>query len=316
MGPVTHIRISASRLKTLKDCSLLFWYTEIQRLPERTHHKTLQGSCIHSLFECLLNPKRVAVLRAILKDGFSLTAHPVVARFIRFYDAKHGIAPYEMEAMEGMLRVAFLTIKPHFDIYFAALDAGQPAPFRYYTEKRFQMQVGEATMSGFIDLLLVWPDRALVIDLKSQGKKWTVAEVPHNVQAILYQLACLREFGLIPAVDFVMVRHAPSKRYPRMHLQSVAAPSRAHLAGLETYIESMYGVVNQFGMEEALSHPHDSISFCEKVCQFREPFTYWARVKRDAPETVIKTYRAPVEVEEDEELVERKHEGCLVRWRG
>ncbi len=312
------IRISASRLKTFKECQLTFWYQDVERLPSKTHHKTLQGSCLHSLFECILHPKRVSILRAILRDGFALAAHPVVERFIRFYDARHGIAPYEMSAMESMLQVAFQTIKPHFDTLFAALDAGQPAPFTYHTEKRFQMQVGQATISGFIDLLLVWPDRALVIDLKTQARKWTVADVPNNVQAALYALATYRELGLLAATDFVMVRHAPSPRYPRMHLQSVAAPSKAHLAGLEAYVETMYGVVNQLTLDQARQHPHASSSFCEKVCGYHKPFDYWAVVKRADPTVALKTYlfdRAPTEVAEDEQVVLKRHEGCI-HWRG
>ncbi len=313
------IRVSASRLKTFKECQLAFWYQDVERLPSKTHHKTLQGSCVHSLFECLLAPKRVLTLRAILRDGFTLAAHPVVERFIRLYDARHGIAPYEMSAMEEMLQVAFGTIKPHFDTLFAALDTGQPAPFTYTTEKRFQMQVGQATISGFIDLLLVWPDRALVIDLKTQARKWTVADVPNNVQAALYALATYRELGLLAATDFVMVRHAPSKRYPLMHLQSVAAPSKAHLAGLEAYVEAMYGVVNQLTLEQAAQHPHASFSFCEKVCGYHKPFDYWALVKRADPTVTIKTFmldNAPKEVAADEELVKKHHAGCLSAWRG
>lgn len=313
------IRVSASRLKTLKECSLLFWYQERERLPERTHHKTRQGSCIHSIFECLLNPKRAAVLRAILHDGFFLVAHPALVRFIQLYDAKYGIAPYEIHAMEGMLQVTFIAIKPYFDPYFAALDAGESAPFRYYTEKRFQMEVGEAVMSGFIDLLLVWPDRARVIDLKSQAKKWTVVDVSNNVQAAIYALATYREFGFLAATDFVMVRHAPTKRHPRLHLQSVEAPSRVHLAGLESYIESMYGAVNQFSMEDALSHPHDDLGFCERVCQFNRPFSYWAVVKKADHSEIVSTHLAenkPSAMGEDEIVEERTHKGCLIRWRG
>ncbi len=313
------IRVSASRLQTLKDCSMLFWYQEICKLPQSTHHKTRQGSCVHSIAECLLTPKRAAALRAILREGFSFALCPAIKRFILSYDAKHGIAPYDMDAMEDMLKVLFLTIKTHFDAYFAALDAGQPAPFRYYIEKRFQIQIGDATISGFIDLLLIWPDRALVIDYKSKAKKWTVAEVPNNVQAALYQRACYHEFNLIPDVDFVMVRHMPSKRYPKLHLQSVAAPSIAHLIGLEVYISKMYGSVNQFTLEDALAHPHCDEGFCLRVCGFHKPFSYWARVKKTTPTEVIETYldgKQPINVAEDESLLIKQHPGCMIKWHG
>ncbi len=315
------IRVSASRLKTLKECTVSFWYQEIVNLPEATHWKTKVGSLVHLLFECCLNPRRASLLRAALKDDtWRATDQPELARFIRWQLHRMGVTLSSVDEVSELLRVAFLAIKPHFDAYFAVLDAGQPAPFAYYTERRFKMQVGEATMSGFIDLLLVWPDRALVIDLKSQREKWVRADVPNNVQAIIYQLACLREFGFVPPVEFIMLRHPPSKRFPHNHIQSVAAPSRAHLMGLESYVESMYGVVNRFTAEDALAHPHDDEGFCIRVCQFYKPFTYWARVKQgDAARVPLETYLPadkPETVAEGEELVPMEHKGCIARWRG
>ncbi len=315
----TPIRISASRLKTFKECQLTFWYQDVERLPSATHWKTKVGTVVHLLFECCLHPRRAALLREALKDDtWRASQRRELERFICWQLRRHDITLSSVDEVSELLRVAFIAIKPHFDTLFAALDAGQPAPFTYHTEKRFQMQVGQATISGFIDLLLVWPDRALVIDLKTQARKWTVADVPNNVQAALYALATYRELGLLAATDFVMVRHAPSKRYPLMHLQSVAAPSKAHLAGLEAYVETMYGVVNQLTLDQARQHPHASSSFCEKVCGYHKPFDYWAVVKRADPTVALKTYlfdRAPTEVAEDEQVVLKRHEGCI-HWRG
>lgn len=308
------IRVSASRLKTLKECSLKFYYEEVVGLPDAGHHKARQGDCMHAVFEHLMHPKRIERLKVILKEGFTLARYPSIERYVRLYDAKHQIAPYEMADMEGMVQVWFEGVKPHL-----VNAAGEfTMPDKMLREHRFQMQVGAAVMSGFIDLLLIWGDRAVCLDAKSQRDKFVRADVPNNVQAALYQLACQREFNLIPAVEFILLRHAPSKRYPRMHIQRVEAPSLTHLRGLEGYIESMYGVVNQFGMEEALAHPHDSRNFCEKVCPFYRPFVYWARVKRgDQSGVPIETYllaHPPLEVPSDEELVKLEHRGCLARW--
>ncbi len=314
------IRVSASRLKTFKECSVKFWYEEYVNLPEETHWKTKVGSIVHLLFECCLNPRRAALLRAALKDDtWRAGQFPTLARFILWQLRRFEVTLSSVDEVSELLRVAFIAIKPHFDLYFAALDAGEPLPFTYHTEKRFQMQVGEATMSGFIDLLLVWSDRALVMDLKTQREKFTRADVPNNIQAAIYQLACKREFGFVPAVEFIMLRHPPSKRYPVMHIQRVEAPSLAHLAGLEVYIEGMFSVVNALTEEQALSHPHDDEGFCKRVCQYHKPFTYWARVKRDDPKrTPIETYllaRKPEKVAKDETLVPMQHAGCVARWR-
>lgn len=299
----------------MKECTTKFWYEDIVLLPDAGHHKARQGDCMHRVAEYLMDPKRVERLKTILKEGFTLAAYPSIERYIRLYDAKHQIAPYYMEDMEGMVQVWFEGVKPHL------LNAqGEfTLPTRMLREHRFKMQVGEATMSGFIDLLLLWPDRALCLDAKSQRDKFTRAEVPNLVQAAIYQLACYREFDFIPAVEFILLRHAPSKRYPKLHVQRVEAPSRAHLVGLETYVQSMYRVVNRFGLEEALEHPHDDRSFCERVCRFYAPFTYWARVKVSEPSQILDTYtqeQKPIKVEEGETLVQMEHKGCVARWRG
>ena len=52
------IRISASRVKTLWDCSLKFYYQEVLGLPDSTHWKTKVGSVTHLVFECMMRKTR------------------------------------------------------------------------------------------------------------------------------------------------------------------------------------------------------------------------------------------------------------------
>ncbi len=305
------IRVSASRVKTFKECQLKFYYEDVVQLPDAGHHKARQGDCMHKVAEHLMHPKRIERLKVILKDGFTLARYPQIERYIRLYDLKHQIGPYYMEDMEGMIQVAFEGIKPHLTNEKGELVL----PDRLLREHRFKMKVGKATMSGFIDLLLIWPDRAVVLDHKSQKEKFTRAEVPNNIQAAIYQLACHRDFGFVPAVEFILLRHAPSKRYPKLHIQRVEPPSPAHLRGLEAYIEEMHGVVNRLTLEQAAQNPHRDEGFCLRVCQFLKPFTYWARLKDGE---IIDTYldgKQPLAVEEGETLVQRRHLGCAARWR-
>ncbi len=305
------IRVSASRVKTFKECQLKFYYEDVVQLPDAGHHKARQGDCMHKVAEHLMHPKRIERLKTILKDGFTLARYPQIERYIRLYDLKHQIGPYDLEDMEGMVQVWFEGVKPYL-----LNDKGEfTLPERMLREHRFKMKVGKATMSGFIDLLLLWPDRALCMDAKSQRDKFPRADVPNNIQAAIYALACQREFGFIPAVEFILLRHAPSKRYPKLHIQRVEPPSPAHLRGLEVYIEEMHGVVNRLTLEQATQSPHADVGFCERVCQFRKPFTYWARLKDGG---TIDTYldgKQPATVGEGETLVQRRHEGCLARWR-
>jgi hypothetical protein len=310
---MTHpIRISASRLKQLKECTMAFYLKEVVRLPDSSHWKARLGTLAHLVFECVLHPRRAALLERILRaEAFQIEDYPALVRLVEWQFRREDITLSSVAEVGELLQVAFHWVKP----YFINAEGVFTPPPRYYREHEFKLVVGDAVVKGYIDLLMVWEDRALVGDLKSQREKWTRADVPNNVQAAIYALATYREFGLIPAVEFIMLRHPPSKRCPRNHIQRVEAPSPMALVGLEDYIESMYRVVNQFSYEDACSHPHDDEGFCTRVCQFHKPFTYHAVLKDGE---VVRTYletQTP-EVKKGETLEQRRHEGCLLRWRG
>lgn len=312
------VRISASRLKTLNQCSLKFWYEEFLRIPSKTHHKTHQGSAIHKVFELLMAPKRLPLFRALVLAPTTAPIPVSVSRFFRSYDACHGMAPYEMADMLAMLRVAFIGIRPYF---VDSAGAYSPPP-RVLNEHRFQFELEEATISGFIDLLLVWPDRAVVIDLKSQGKKFSAKELADNVQSVIYQLATHRETGFVPTVDFILLRHGPTPRTPLLYLQRVDPLSVGALGGLSQYLVDMYRVVNDFTFEDAVSSPLLDEGFCLRVCPHRQPSDYWALVPKEDPTvlTPLKTYpldKPPTGDTYDattQVLVKRSHHGCWARW--
>lgn len=309
-----HIRISASRLKTLQHCSLRFYYESIVKVPSPQHHKTSQGSCIHRLFELLMHPKRRPRFMLLLGLAGELEASSSLLRYIRIYDHYHGIAPYEMDAMVDMLRVAFLGIRSYF------MDGDHyRAPPRFFNEYRFQFQLGDATISGVIDLLILWEDRAIVIDLKSQGAKFKRADLPELPQAIMYQLAVQREFNLIPTVEFIMLRHPPTERNPELHIQRVAPHSSDVLVGLSEHLEHMYQVVNDFTLEEALTNPCDDEGFCQRVCPYLRAFEYNAVVYADDPtQTPLRTYlldKPCHSLDTGEVLIRFRHGGCA-KWGG
>lgn len=308
------IRVSSSRLKTLTHCSLEFYYQEILKLPQSIHPRTQQGSCIHAIFEHIMHPKRLKFFKALMEMQTSVHNIPSIARYIRFYGYKHFMDPYEMPVMLDMLNIAFEGIRRHF---VDAEGKWSPPP-KWYNEKRFQLQVGQATISGFIDLLLVWEDRAIVIDLKSQRERFTKAELPNNIQSIMYMLSSHQEYGMIPTVDFILLRHPPTNRQPSRHIQRVDPFTESHLTGLRAYICHMYPIVNNFGIKEAMINPSDDYGFCTRVCHFHKPFDYYALVKKTDPSVILSTFlvdKVPQTIQDDEMLVEKRHEGCVFRWR-
>lgn len=331
---VKPIRISASRLKTLTSCTMLFYYQEIQRLPSSSHWKTRVGSAVHSVFECIMHPRRRALFKQIIESAtFNAYDHPSILRYIRWYIAREDIPLSSVEEISELLNVAFLGIRRHF-----INSKGEYAPPpRFVNEHRFQLKVGEATMSGFIDLLILWgdtspesegggsvfiPSGAIVIDLKTQGQKFTRAELPSNGQAIIYQLCVYKEWGIVPAVEFILLRHGPTVRTPDKHIQRVEPPSLAALLGLEDYISSTYDRVNQFSLEDALSAPNPDIGFCTRVCGYYKPFPYWVVCSPSDPQglTPLSSHlsldlasKASYPIE-GSTILERRHAGCMSRW--
>jgi hypothetical protein len=321
------IRISASRLKTLWSCSLQFYYQEILGLPENVHWKTKVGSCVHSTFECIMRkgrPSRLAIFSAAMVSGtIHLRDHPSLIRFVNWQLRREGIDDkVTVDDIEELLRVAFLGIRPYFITTDADLNTTYTPPPDYRNEQRFQMTLPSgAVMSGFIDLLLLWPDRAVCIDLKTQAKKFPRDELPSNVQATIYQLATFREHGLIPTVDFVLVRHAPTTKTPDKHIQRVAPPSEVTLAGLIQYIDHIYVTVNQLTYEQALACPNPDEGFCLRVCTHYAPHPYWEVCAQDDSEG-LKPLSKHLSLDKANEVaysgghrvIERRFQGCAVRW--
>jgi hypothetical protein len=177
-------------------------------------------------------------------------------------------------------------------------------------------------ISGFIDLLLLWPDSAVCVDLKSQREKFVRAELPSNVQAAIYQLACQKEHGWIPTVDFILLRHAPTGKTPDKHIQRVSPPSSVTLVGLEGYINSLYERVNHFTWEDALSAPTEDFGFCSRVCTHYSPHPYWIVCKPDDLEgkSPLSSHLS-LDVAEKAAygcgyiVMERQFKGCAARWR-
>ncbi len=322
------IRVSASRLKTLTECSLKFHYQEVEWLPQSTHWKTRAGSVTHLVFECVMNqrrPKRLALFKSIMETpSFNLLNHPALVRFTAWQLRREGIAAQCSVADIGqLLDVAWLGLRPHFTSTVDGKLVYAPPP-RYVNEHRFQIKLSSgAVISGFIDLLLVWPDRAIVIDLKTQAAKFPQAELPSNVQGAMYQLVCYREEGFVPTVEFLMLRHPPGPRSPEKHIQRVAPPSVTTLAGLEVYVDAIYARVNAFTLEDALSNASSDTHYCQFKCGYLRPFTYWVVCSAEDP-TGSRPISSHLVLDEatvacddagnGATVLERRHPGCMLRW--
>ncbi len=308
------IKISASRVKTLCQCSHLFYLQEFQKLPQRRWAKTSIGSATHAILEFLLAPKRHKKLEQIILNGFNIDNYPNVTRYLRFYNEnKESIEPYSAKEIGDLVNVGFLGIRKYF------LDSkGQFKIPKYYTEKRFQLTIGKLVISGFIDLLISLDDKtAVIIDFKSQGQKFKKADLPENIQALIYQMAVKEEMGLDSHTEFILLRHGPTKQTPDKHLQITPGASPPQLNGLKVYLSSLYEQVNGgFGLQESLVAPCKDWGFCKNVCTYFNEFQYQS-VRKKLDNTLVKNFMLDEKVKVcDDEFIEiRVSKACPVAKR-
>ena len=69
MSKTKPVYLSASRLKTVKMCSWLYWCKYHERLPDKSNDGASRGTVCHLIFECLGKPSRQHYYDAILKNN-------------------------------------------------------------------------------------------------------------------------------------------------------------------------------------------------------------------------------------------------------
>jgi hypothetical protein len=295
------IRVSASRIKSLSKCSYKFYLNEIEKLPETTHPKTIVGSICHSIFECLKRPRHRKYYDTIVKTG-TLNGTPF-KRLVKMWQTKHNIDQVLINDIDAMIMVAL----KHTDFYH------KNATKIFDPEHEFKMELKTGIVKGFIDDMAFFETGGKIRDYKSQKEKFTKKELESEMQATIYQLYVWKKFNIFAEVEFVMLRHAPTPKHPTLHLQVVPPKTAVQLKGFEIYLEHMGTVFKNFGLDDAYADfaaddPRRK-SFCEYVCQFKNPFEYQCVTKDGA---LVKNYflNDSISLKEGEKLEIRKHLGC------
>jgi len=280
---------------------MAFYFKHVLMLPDKTHWKTLVGSNHHNVIEYMLKPKRRARLDAILEDGFSFAANPEIERYCLMWRDHYKLDLWDHQNVEDMLRLTFSTLKPF-------IKEGQ-----FKSEQRFEIKLGEATGSGYIDILTLGDD-ARILDMKTKGKKFTQKELSENVQAMMYSWYYYETYGKLVPVHFILTRFPPTKKDPGRHIQTVMPPTEAQIDGFKEYVKHLYKVMNEFGLQDAYSNWHADEGFCLRVCQLRNSFEYIS-IKKKGTDKFVGNYlmdQAP-EPKDDEYAEKARHPGCP-RW--
>lgn len=292
--------LSASRLKTFLDCSWLFWQTYMEKVPEKVWAKTLQGSLVHIILECLSRPRHKALLDFVLRER-TVYESPALRRLIRRFRWRNPNLTDEIIA--DLDKLVFVALEHDF----LCANAKQVLP----PEHEFLIDFGDFSIKGFMDRVVIHDNVAIIRDYKTQSRRFTPDQLELNLQAFFYQTAIKRQFGLPATVEFIMLRFPPTKRDPSKHLQRVAPFTDAQMEGFRYYLGYLNQEVNALTVETAKRNfkaDHDR-GFCDRVCSLRHPKDYQAVLKGGK---VVRG--APVEEEitlaEGETLEVRRYKGC------
>jgi hypothetical protein len=258
--------LSASKINTLNQCSFLFYAKYILRVPDNAGENANRGTVVHTVFECLINPRHRHHYDAIIAQNGIPPSSPVL-KLIRKNTKKFAIdTPEHLEMIRDMVLVGL-----KFDFFVkGGTVIGK--------EMKVKLEGKNYKLTGYIDLAAKMADgTALVRDYKSSKAKFAKADLSNNIQGLAYSLAMKRLYNMNSLVQFVFVR------FPKAPNQEVSF-SEAELSGFESYLEWLGEWLKDYDINRAKSdYAADDFKrrfFCGSdtpgkwICSMRKPCVY------------------------------------------
>ena len=228
--------LSASTIKSIEDCSWLYYAKKILKFPDPGNAGSSRGSTCHLVFEMLMNPRHRHHFDLMMKRG-GLEASPALVRLVKKHLTNYGInAPEHYELMKEMIWVGLN------NDFYGPKDAKFEEP-----EKEFLLEGKGYRVRGFIDKCYEKDGKAQILDYKSSKGKFSGSELENNIQAYTYTLAAKKL--LWPGVKDVSVKFL-FLRFPQNPIQEVKVTDE-QLKGFEKYLAYLYKIVNNFDEQQA-----------------------------------------------------------------
>jgi hypothetical protein len=333
--------LSASRIKTLQQCSWKYWCNYKLKLPDKSNDGASRGWICHLIFELLGEARHKKHYDLIIKKGSIFKCEPV--KRLTMYHARR----LNVHDDENLELIDKMTVNGLHCDFFGEQES---KPDEAISEKSFDIEIEGENVSyrikGFIDKLFLYKDKsyALIRDFKSSKQVFKGKEVTDNLQHLMYSLAVRHlypEFKTRES-EFLFLKFDLTKDMfgkSGNGVLEMEMVSDAELSGLEFELSEIQNYIDTFDEEKAVSnfaakqnYPSDGTFggplACGKdgfkmsrgepvldkegnpipafICSYRKPFSYYAL--KDAEGKVLKTCFT----EDKEDLIAKQKDGQTV----
>lgn len=231
--------LSASRVKTMENCSWLYWCNYHLKLPQEKNEGAKKGDICHDIFELLLKKNRKSYFKKMIAAD-SVTACPSIERLIKLYIKRAELH----DTTEGFLHIdqmILVGLKTDFYVKGGVLVA---------PEFKFDITSKEPVfrIKGFMDKPFIKGQEVIIDDFKSSKRKFAGEDAESNLQALFYSFAATQLWpDKTPTVRFIFLQH------PEKPLVTIKFSEDA-LLGFKYYLAATQSKVDGFNESVSKSH--------------------------------------------------------------
>ena len=228
--------LSASKIKSLENCSWLYWANYHLKLPQSKNDGARKGDVCHWMFETLIADKHQKSVDLVV-EGNTVCSVKAVERLLKFYIKRSGLSEnYDIfKQCDEMILVGLKNdFKP---------KGGMMLP----PEFKFDISNPNFRIKGFIDKPFLKGDTIFIDDYKSAKQKFKGEDEESNIQALMYSYAARTLWpDKKPIVRFIFLQ------YPDDPIMTCSF-SNETLKGFESFLVGVQQRVNMFNEISAKS---------------------------------------------------------------
>jgi len=306
--------LSASKIKTLENCSWLYWCNYHLRLPQIKNEGSMKGSACHYVFELLILDKYKPLVDLVVRYN-SITVNKALERLTKKYIKREGL-PTKASIFEQIDQMILVGLKNDFYVKGGTLVS---------PEFKFDIIDDDFRIKGLMDKPFIRGDTIIIDDYKSSKQKFKGEDEESNIQAMMYSYAATRIWPhLKPLVRFIFLQ------YPDNPIMEVSF-TKDTLKGFEKFLKGIQKRVTTFNEKSAKSYfaadqaTHDE-GFAKRpdelkkdgtpkwYCSYKFPYDYF-EVKKDNKIVYTVMEKSQIKTLKLGEYVIKKHYDGCPRWR-